>query len=176
MSGRPELRQHLLFIADLSAGLQEIQERSALSAEARGRCARWRERATELEAFLKNRPGVAMPVDAGDLADLPPELLSELSGSHADPLEAQIMAVLRDCGGPADLDQLLIGLYRKFETVQKRRFLRTSCGGWCARVVFTRPARRAACSRWQPTRSAAARRGAADELCFALCPRAQRRR
>src|ERR1043166_718333 len=145
MSGRPELRQHLLFIADLSAGLQEIQERSALSAEARGRCARWRERATELEAFLKNRPGVAMPVDAGDLADLPPELLSELSGSHADargtvpappperlrewsgshadPLEAQIMAVLRDGGGPADLDQLLIGLYRKFETVQKRRFL-----------------------------------------------------
>jgi len=123
MSGRPELRQHLLFIADLSAGLQEIQERSALSAEARGRCARWRERATELEAFLKNRPGVAMPVDAGDLADLPPELLSELSGSHADPLEAQIMAVLQDCGGRADLDQLLIGLYRKFETVQKRRFL-----------------------------------------------------
>lgn len=63
------------------------------------------------------------PLDVTDLSGLPPELLSELSVSQADVLEQQIHAVLDALGGSADLDQILIGLYRKYQVVQKRRFL-----------------------------------------------------
>jgi hypothetical protein len=62
-------------------------------------------------------------LDTQDLSDLPPELLKELSGREIDVLEDQIVSVLSACGGSADLDQILIGLYRKYQVVQKRRFL-----------------------------------------------------
>src|ERR1051325_4255102 len=125
MAKQPELKGHLLFVADLSAGLRELQERSATSAEVRGRFARWRERAAELEGFLRKRADASAisAINTGDISDIPPELLKELSIAHVDPLEAQVIAVLQACGGRADLDQILIGLYRKFETVQKRRRL-----------------------------------------------------
>ncbi|HWA91657.1 MAG TPA: hypothetical protein VG889_16580 [Rhizomicrobium sp.] len=58
-----------------------------------------------------------------DLSDLPPELLSELSASHGDVLERQILSAIEALGGSADLDRLLIALYRRFSVVQKRRFL-----------------------------------------------------
>lgn len=61
--------------------------------------------------------------DADDLSDLPPELLSELSTAQIDVLERQIVTVLQTLDGTADLDQILIGLYRKFQIAQKRRFL-----------------------------------------------------
>ena len=60
---------------------------------------------------------------AKDMADLPLELLRELSVGHADPLDAQIVEVLSGYGGSANLDQILIGLFRKFQVIQKRRFL-----------------------------------------------------
>jgi len=62
-------------------------------------------------------------LDAGDLSDLPPELLAELSTAQVDVLERQIANVLEGLGGAGDLDQILIGLYRRFQVVQKRRFL-----------------------------------------------------
>lgn len=62
-------------------------------------------------------------IDVGDLSDLPAELLSELSVAQIDVLERQILSVLEALGGSADLDQILIGLYRKHQIVQKRRFL-----------------------------------------------------
>ena len=62
-------------------------------------------------------------LDTADLSGLPPELLAELSAAQVDVLERQIVSVLQTLGGSADLDQILIGLYRKFEVVQKRRFL-----------------------------------------------------
>jgi hypothetical protein len=58
-----------------------------------------------------------------DTSGLPPELLKELRRGGTDRLEQQIIAVFEACGGTADLDQLLIGLFRKFGVVQKRRFL-----------------------------------------------------
>jgi len=64
-------------------------------------------------------PAVAGP----DISDLPAELLAELSASRADLLERQILSVLEASQGSADLDQLLIGLYRRFKVVQKRRYL-----------------------------------------------------
>jgi len=59
----------------------------------------------------------------GDLSDLPPELLEELSAPRGDDLEYQIVDVVQAYGGTADLDQILVGLFRKFEVVQKRRYL-----------------------------------------------------
>jgi hypothetical protein len=62
-------------------------------------------------------------IDLTDLSGLPEELLKELSFSDADMLERQVITVLEALGGSGDLDQILIGLYRKFQVVQKRRFL-----------------------------------------------------
>ncbi len=65
----------------------------------------------------------ANEIDTRDLSGLPDELLRELSVSQADVLERQVLEVMQALGGSADLDQVLIGLYRKFQVVQKRRFL-----------------------------------------------------
>ncbi|MBV9989900.1 MAG: hypothetical protein JOZ72_01290 [Alphaproteobacteria bacterium] len=67
--------------------------------------------------------GDPRPLDADDLSDLPPELVAELSTPQVDLLERQIANVLEALGGAGDLDQILIGLYRRFQVVQKRRFL-----------------------------------------------------
>lgn len=64
----------------------------------------------------------ALPQDLGNLHDLPQELLGELSVSKTDELEDQLFAVINSYGGQASLDQILVGLFRKFDVVQKRRF------------------------------------------------------
>jgi hypothetical protein len=62
------------------------------------------------------------PMNLTDVSDLLPELIRELN-LPTDKLESQIMALLRFVGEPVDLDQILIGLYRRFGVIQKRRFL-----------------------------------------------------
>ncbi|MBV8977239.1 MAG: hypothetical protein JO261_14720 [Alphaproteobacteria bacterium] len=82
----------------------------------------WREHARALEESLRHdkaRPGHSLD----DVSDLPPALLRELKTRPAELLESQICAVLQARGGSANLDEILIGLYRKFQLVQKRRFL-----------------------------------------------------
>jgi hypothetical protein len=82
----------------------------------------WRHSAS-LERHVLGEKSVRAAAGAKDMTDLPLELLRELSVGHADPLEAQIVEVLSDHGGSANLDQILIGLFRKFQVIQKRRFL-----------------------------------------------------
>lgn len=65
----------------------------------------------------------ALPPDLGNVYDLPAELLEELSIAKTDELEDQLVTVINACGGEASLDQILVGLYRKFGVSQKRRFL-----------------------------------------------------
>ena len=65
----------------------------------------------------------SLPVDLGNIHDLPPELLEELSITKADEIEDQLVTVIRAYGDEASLDQILVGLYRKFKVTQKRRFL-----------------------------------------------------
>lgn len=72
----------------------------------------------ELEQRLK-----VLPKEMGDLSDLPDELLDELQTAKVDELEQQVVDVLRALQGPANLDQILIGLFRKFSVMQKRRYL-----------------------------------------------------
>lgn len=65
----------------------------------------------------------ALPPDLGDIHDLPQELIDELSAAKTDELEDQLVTVINSYGGEASLDQILVGLYRKFKAMQKRRFI-----------------------------------------------------
>jgi hypothetical protein len=115
----------IALISELAADFRESEDDPGLTAKERARLTRWRKHAAALEAYVRRQSGeVAGPViDLADTSDLPPELLKELSNVQADELETQIFTVLGTCGGSADLDQLLIGLFRKYGTVHKRRFL-----------------------------------------------------
>ena len=74
---------------------------------------------------LKRLKGLttALPPEIGNIHDLPQELLDELSIATADEIEDQLVTVINAYGGTATLDQILVGLYRKFRVAQKRRFL-----------------------------------------------------
>ena len=65
----------------------------------------------------------ALPPDLGNIHDLPQEILDELSIATADEIEDQIVTVINAYSGTATLDQILVGLFRKFGVAQKRRFL-----------------------------------------------------
>ena len=65
----------------------------------------------------------ALPPDLGNVYDLPAELREELSIAKTDELEDQIVTVINAYGGEATLDQVLVGLFRKFKVSQKRRFM-----------------------------------------------------
>ncbi len=121
-----QARAHpIALISELAADFRESEDDPGLTPKERARLARWRKHAAALEVYVRRQSGEpAGPIiDLADTSDLPPELLKELSNVQADELETQIFAILGTCGGSADLDQLLIGLFRKFGTVHKRRFL-----------------------------------------------------
>lgn len=95
--------------------------RAASNADSGGKGG-WRH-AASLERHILGEKSSRSASGAKDMTDLPLELLRELSVGHADPLDAQIVEVLSGYGGSANLDQILIGLFRKFQVIQKRRFL-----------------------------------------------------
>lgn len=84
-----------------------------------------RESASYVVGYLEEHRALFSPLsaDLGDLSDLPQELLAELTVQQADELETQILSVVKALSGKADLDQILVGLFRKFKVVQKRRVL-----------------------------------------------------
>jgi hypothetical protein len=130
MRRQPARNNPLAFLAELTASLRRSQARSGISAEERGRHQRWLEQAAALQALLESQPHVApaptralVAREPADKQDLPPALLKELSPRTRDQLEKQILAVLAACEGSADLDQVLIGLYRRFGIVAKRRVI-----------------------------------------------------
>lgn len=60
----------------------------------------------------------------GDLSDLPEELKSQLNVGKSDELEEQIVWVMNNYyDGVANIDEILIALYRKFGVIQKRTFV-----------------------------------------------------
>jgi hypothetical protein len=60
----------------------------------------------------------------GDLADLPDELKRELQIAKVGELEQDIIAVLNDdYGGIANLDEILVGLYRRQEKIHQRQYI-----------------------------------------------------
>lgn len=59
----------------------------------------------------------------GDISDLPEEVLKELSAFQGDGKEFEIIEIIRDRGGTATLDQIIVDSYRKSQTAYKRRIL-----------------------------------------------------
>lgn len=78
-----------------------------------------------LLSYLLEQKRLSQPIPKalGDISDLPEELLKELAVTQTDELEDQILTVVRACNGEANLDQVLVGLFRKFKVVQTRRYL-----------------------------------------------------
>jgi len=58
-----------------------------------------------------------------DISDLPPELLKELNITKADDIENQLYTIINSAGGEADIDTILIGLYRRYNKVGNRRYI-----------------------------------------------------
>tara|TARA_B100001778_G_C18600542_1_gene637006 strand:+ start:1513 stop:1914 length:402 start_codon:yes stop_codon:yes gene_type:complete len=61
----------------------------------------------------------------GDIDDLPEELKKHLQISKTDELEEKILSVLNELySGMANLDEVIVGLYRKYnEIIDNRQFL-----------------------------------------------------
>ena len=106
---------YLRDVADKNAQRPDVAQRVSDHAKALDAVA---ERLMVLDALTS-----ALPSDLGNILDLPQELRNELSVAKTDELEDQIVTVINAYGGEASLDQVLVGLFRKFEVVQKRRFV-----------------------------------------------------
>ena len=58
------------------------------------------------------------------LEGLPPDLLSQLQFTKMDELEEQVMGVVdSEYQGMANIDEIMVGLFRKFGEIQKRPYL-----------------------------------------------------
>ena len=75
---------------------------------------------TEIEACrIRLTP---LPTAFGDLTDLPPEVLAELSLTKIDELEQQLRDIVAS-GDDVGLDQIIIELYRRHKAIHPRRFV-----------------------------------------------------
>ena len=90
----------------------------------------------------------ALPPDLGNVFDLPPELLEELSITKADELEDQLVTVINTYGGTASLDMILVGLYRKFGVTQKRRLIQNKL--YRMAMVWSTPGKKGVYTTEQP--------------------------
>ncbi|HET6906556.1 MAG TPA: hypothetical protein VFH52_06385 [Rhodanobacteraceae bacterium] len=59
-------------------------------------------------------------IDPFDLDGLPEDLVSELTISRADQEDAQIIQLFRIAQRPLNINEVMVGLYRKFDVRQKR--------------------------------------------------------
>jgi len=92
-----------------------------------------------------------IPASYGDLSDLPPELMKELSGVKVDDLEQQIYTIIKSGGTEVDLDAVLIELFRRFQVVQTRKFLQNKLWRMAQKeLIFSVPGRKGIYSAIQP--------------------------
>jgi hypothetical protein len=59
----------------------------------------------------------------GDVSTLPPELTSQLQSIKLGEIESQILDVMNGLDGYANLDEILVSLYRKFGKVYDRKYI-----------------------------------------------------
>lgn len=77
--------------------------------------------ATELERL---RDMVSpLPASIGDVSQYPEKLRLQLSKGKIDGMDEKIIAIINAYKGEADLDQILVGLYVRFDILQRRRYL-----------------------------------------------------
>jgi hypothetical protein len=108
------------FLADL--------EESALRMEPGERADRRQEVVRALKELLKERRELKrltepLPNTLGDISDLPEELLGELTITNVGELDSQIYTIINAAGKKADLDTILVGLFKRFGEIHKRRTL-----------------------------------------------------
>jgi hypothetical protein len=120
-----DIDQYLSLVDQIRDRYQRLADREDISEAKVEKYREIRESLDDLADFLeqekaKNAP---IPQEIGDISDLPQELLDQLSLPRRDQLEDQILNVMRDLGGEANLDQILVGLYRKYKNIQTRRFV-----------------------------------------------------
>lgn len=84
-----------------------------------------------------------VPASYGDLSDLPPALVKELTGIKVDDLEQQVFTIIKAAGKEADLDVILIELFRRFKVLQTRKFLQNKLWRMAQKeIIFSVPARK----------------------------------
>lgn len=92
-----------------------------------------------------------IPASYGDLSDLPPELIKELSGIKVDDLEQQIFTIVKTGGKEVALDAVLIELYRRFDITQTRKFLQNKLWRMAQKeLIFSVPGRKGVYSAIKP--------------------------
>lgn len=64
-----------------------------------------------------------VPAGYGDISDLPPSLRKQLAFLRTDELDDQIFTIVKAAENGADLDTILIELWRRFKIEQTRRFI-----------------------------------------------------
>ena len=111
-------------VKEIANFLRDISPRFRLEDD-QDRALRFSETLEDTAAELIRLKGLttALPPEIGDIHDLPGEVLDELSIATSDTIDDQLVTVVNAYGGTATLDQILVGLYRKFKVAQKRRFL-----------------------------------------------------
>lgn len=92
-----------------------------------------------------------VPASYGDLSDLPPELVKELTGIKVDDLEQQLFTIIKTGGNEVDLDAILIELFRRFEVIQTRKFLQNKLWRMAQKeIVYSVPNRKGVYSATKP--------------------------
>ena len=105
------------------------------------------EMASDLEAVVSEleqlrRATQPIPASYGDLSDLPPELVKELTGIKVDDLEEQLFTIIKS-GDEVDLDAILIELFRRYRVVQTRKFLQNKLWRMVQKgIVYSVPKRK----------------------------------
>ena len=118
-------------VVDELRSLAALYKQAAIEARNKGNDSRadtLEKRAQVLDDAVKElkrlyRLTTALPKDMGDIFDLPSELVQELSITKGDGLEDKLITVINSYGGTANLDQILVGLYKKYGIIQKRRYI-----------------------------------------------------
>ncbi len=84
-----------------------------------------------------------IPASYGDISDLPPELVKELTGIKVDDLEQQIFTIIKSGGAEVDLDAVLIELFRRFKVMQTRKVLQNKLWRMAQKeIIFSVPGRK----------------------------------
>jgi hypothetical protein len=146
---------HLDSVKEYVRLMQGWQQDAAKKSDAIG-VQRYEKRISFLRATveeLENFRRITKPIPAtyGDLSDLPPELMKELSGVKVDELEQQIYTIIKSGGADADLDAVLIELFRRFKVVQTRKFLQNKLWRMAQKeLIFSVPSRKGVYSAIRP--------------------------
>jgi hypothetical protein len=152
------MADHLDSVKSLATLYRTLATRAA--AEGRGRDVTIQsERAAAIEALVAEldelrRATQPVPETYGDLSDLPPSLLKELSGIKADDLEQQLFTIIKS-GDEVELDAILIELWRRFKVEQTRKFLQNKLWRMAQKgMIWTVPGKKGVYTATKPVKTA----------------------